>query len=563
MGNLSPIGDYEKDRMQEIITTSVTTFTKEFAMAVPLAVVQVAKEEAAADANKLPLLLNSAPVPNEILKEGRLRKAGANNDDWTERYVVCHNASENFKIEYFDGADAKAPKKGQIFPHAYWCQDFDKDDTGIYGDCGFKLAPWWYSDRRTWYFRVPEGTPEREAEVKKWREVMQVGCRYAELPTEVDAVTGICFSIALNRTRWASGMWGWYGWYGSETERFIAFIYDVIESTILRACFAKMEVPGFLRNRVVRTVCSTVRSSIDAAVKPAVTGALEASKPIMAKVKETLQAGLQPIIDAEKNLKTEVIKLVSDAAKPAVEAMGQKVMAPMMSSMFDSISRAFVASIKGWCTVMSAKADKYTDAKYFDETVIKQSERYLDYWWSENILNQAFEILYDMDNVKNPLYRYRDCLPPTFSFSDMYWNSRGELKKLMRMALYTLKMSAEGGKITDSASCQAAITAVTGKLVHDCKVVVRVLIMGLLKGLVLWLVEDEVVKPALQAVQPVVDMVKALPEPIQPLFDIQSLLKDVIDGILMASIGNLVDTGINPTYAAIDAAGAEAGAPAL
>lgn len=41
MGNLSPIGDYEKDRMQEIITTSVTTFTKEFAMAVPLAVVQV------------------------------------------------------------------------------------------------------------------------------------------------------------------------------------------------------------------------------------------------------------------------------------------------------------------------------------------------------------------------------------------------------------------------------------------------------------------------------------------------------------------------------------------
>jgi hypothetical protein len=44
MGNLSPIGDYEKDRMQEIITTSVTTFTKEFAMAVPLAVVQVGEQ---------------------------------------------------------------------------------------------------------------------------------------------------------------------------------------------------------------------------------------------------------------------------------------------------------------------------------------------------------------------------------------------------------------------------------------------------------------------------------------------------------------------------------------
>ena len=41
MGNLSPIGEAEKTRMEEITKRSVETFVKEFALAIPVAVLTV------------------------------------------------------------------------------------------------------------------------------------------------------------------------------------------------------------------------------------------------------------------------------------------------------------------------------------------------------------------------------------------------------------------------------------------------------------------------------------------------------------------------------------------
>jgi hypothetical protein len=43
MGNVSPIGDAEKTRLEELTKSILTTFVKEFALAVPLAVLQVSQ----------------------------------------------------------------------------------------------------------------------------------------------------------------------------------------------------------------------------------------------------------------------------------------------------------------------------------------------------------------------------------------------------------------------------------------------------------------------------------------------------------------------------------------
>ena len=421
------------------------------------------------------------------------------------------------------------------------------------------MSPWWYSDRRrTWYFTLPavpagQTRSEEEAakEIKSWREAFETSCQGASMPTEVeDPVMRLAFEIALEKTRWESGVWGWYCWFGSESDRLCEFIFQLCEQEILNSALSNVG-PAFMAHRICNFVKSTVRNGISAACKPAISAALAAAGPVITTISEFLAKGLEPIFEAEQGVINKVITIVSETARPTVEGLGKDKLSAIMSAMFIEIEKAFVAGIKGWHTKMMVKAEGYTNDEHFQQIVVKQTERYLDYWWSENILDESIRILYDMDNVSNPLYRYKDCLPPPLSFWDLYWMSRDTLKLLMRNAILTLKNAKPG----NNAECKAAVENVTGKLVHDAKVVLRQLLVQLLRRLLIWFVEELVIKPAKKLIEPVVETVAALPPPINQLFDLNAILVEVVDGILVQCLGNLVDASIQSCYAAIDAAG--------
>ncbi len=89
-----------------------------------------------------------------------------------------------------------------------------QSDTDTYGDKGFKLVPAWCADRRrTWYFRIPDGQPEREAKQKEWKQAFENACHRAELPTEMEPVSRFAFTVALEKTRYSAGLFGWLGWF--------------------------------------------------------------------------------------------------------------------------------------------------------------------------------------------------------------------------------------------------------------------------------------------------------------------------------------------------------------
>ncbi len=99
---------------------------------------------------------------------------------------------------------------------------------------------------------------------------------------------------------------GWYGYYGSESERLCDLIYQMCERAVLDAAFDRLSLPSFMRWKVWSVITGTVRQGIVSLCTPAISGAFEAAKPIMTAVKETCQAGLDPIFSAQNQLEAQV-----------------------------------------------------------------------------------------------------------------------------------------------------------------------------------------------------------------------------------------------------------------
>lgn len=365
-------------------------------------------------------------------------------------------------------------------------------------------------------------------------------------------MTRIAFQKALEATRWENGIWGYYCWFGVETDRVIEFIYNVVEQKVLRAAFDKFEAPAFARDRAINAAKSAVRNGITSACKASISSALAASQPVMKQIQEVCDQGMDPIFEAEHKLRTDIVALVTDTAKPALELLGGK-MQPLLEKMFGEITRGFSAAISGWNRIMTERCqEEHKDFDAFDKDAIKYTESWLGYWWSRNVLNDAYEELYKMRDESNPLFKYRDSLPNSFSFYDMYWTARERLEQTTRSALHNLR-AAKPNTMEERLS---ALRDVTAKYVHDLKVVERDLLIRLLVKIVEDPIDENVIRPAQALCKPIVDVIKALPQPIQPLFDIKTLVRDVVEGIVKSFMSALVDQSVvQNVYEPIDKAG--------
>ena len=249
----------------------------------------------------------------------------------------------------------------------------------------------------------------------------------------------------------------------------------------------------------------------------------------------------------------QVIDLVTESARPALDKLGEVAINPVLTDMVGSVTPGFTAAIAGWHTKMTQRAGRDFDGfEAFDKDVIKYSERWLDYWWSENVLEESYQKLWEIRSDSNPLYKHRDKLPSSFGTGDMYWESRDAVKMLMRRALHTLRAA----KPETKEARVTAVAQVTAKLVADAKVVERDLLIRILENVVMYAVESDIVGPAQRLVEPVAHAVKQLPSPLQPLFDVKALVADVIYGILRNAISIMVDNVYDAAAKEIDAAGA-------
>jgi len=522
--------------MNEIIQEVMGTFTKEFPIQFNISLVEHIKEEAKEKQDDDEQLLK-APIPDYVLKSGYMIKRGDVRKNWKRRWFVAKNKADNFVIEYFENEDADK-EKGLINCCGYRVDDFDPEEIEDFGkentENGIKLEP--YDDtRRKWYFNA-----ESDEDRKEWEKIFQNAVRKADPPTDPDEIIAAAFDLAYRATRYSYGYYGWYSINCTEPEMLGNLIGDILNRELMGEIYD--EIPsGPTRNQVV----STIRKIVNTAVVSAVTAGWKAALSAIAASKSAYEAAvkeaLSPVFEAEESLKTQVIDAVGGIVNPVMEDVGSRLCQPVFSAALSHISAAFVWALKGFHESMSNRVRRVGENPNCLEEETDRAQREVD-WWYSGPLGKSNDILYRM--YHSDLAAIGDCFVGGYTSYSVYYDTQDQLRDLLHNAVYTFEHI-----VSEGADANSAFTQTLTRLANDAKIYEARVLASVLLGLVNSTVDEQVIGPAKECVQPINDLI---PDPVKSFINIENMTTEVIESIVENAMEAIVMGGLGAEQEKID-----------
>jgi hypothetical protein len=522
--------------MNEIIQEVLGTFTKEFPIQFNVSLIEHIKEEAQGEDGGDTQLLDAEDA-SYILKTGFMMKRGDVVKNWKRRYFVAKNKVDNFVIEYYETEDA--PKaKGVIQPCGYKVDDFDPEEIEEFGsensDHGIKLVPY-DETRRAWYVNC-----ESDEDRKEWEKIFQNAVRKSEPPVDPDPVISAAFNAAYKATRYAYGYYGWYSINCTEPEMLGKLIGDVLNRELLDDIYDNIPA-GATRNQIVSTIKKMVVTAVTTAVNAgwkAVLSAVDASK---AAYSASVKEALSPIFEAEESIKSQIVESVGSVVNPVMEDVGARLCQPVFSASVAHISSAYVWAIKGFHEAMTARVQRVTDKPNSLREECERAQKEVD-WWYSGPLGKSNDILWRM--YHSDLSAIADCFLGGYTAYNVYYDTQDLLRKLLHNAVYTFEhITAEG---TDP---QAALAQTMTRLANDAKVFELQCLTDVMMGLVNSTVDEQIVGPAVEVVQPINDVV---PDVVKAFMNIENMTQGVIEDIVRGAMEAIVTGGLGAEQEKID-----------
>lgn len=548
MGNSfsNPLDESKQARMNEIINEVVAVFAKVFPLRYKDALIAKIKEDAQGgdeeDPNKLPAI----PDPDYPLKEGTMDKRGDVVKNWKNRFFVALNKADNYVINYMEKEGGKI--KGSINCCGYRARDFEEDEAKEYGEFGIKLVPW-NERRRTWYVKAKDAQDKEE-----WMRVFNNACNKAKPPVNKDQVLAAAFEGAYRAVRWNYGFYGWYSIAGTEAETLGGLCCDILDRELINDVIYNIP-SGPQRN----TACSIVRKTVDTAVVAAVSACWNSvvglCEGLRATLETTVKGLLTPLFEQEVALKEKIVNSISGTVNPFLSDVGGRVCRPLLKVAASSITKGFCAAIKGYADGMRGKIEQGNFAEASFESNAKWADREIEYWWSGPLekANQICWSIYTSDLAEvASLFSSGGFTPYS-----VYSSALDSIRDLTHRAHYKFTTRAvESGY----ANLTGILNEVLADMVHDAKLAEVTIINGILLDILQPSIESNVIVPCGELVQPVQDLIDAIPVPgLSDLFNLPSLVEEVIGSIVEGGVSAIVDGSKADVESAIDRAGSEIG----
>lgn len=547
MGNAfsNPLDESKQTRMNEIINEVVAVFAKVFPLRYKDALIAKIKEDAQGgdeeDPNKLPAI----PDPDYALKEGTMDKRGDVVKNWKTRHFVALNKADNFVINYMEKEGGKI--KGSINCCGYRAREYDEDETKEYGEFGIKLVP--YNERRrTWYVKATSAQDQEE-----WMRVFNNACSKAKPPVNNDEVLAAAFEGAYRAVRWNYGYYGWYAIAGTEAETLGGLACDILDREIINDVMRDIPA-GPQRN----TACSIVRKTVDTAVVAAVSACWNSVVGLCEGLRQTLETTvkslLTPLFEQEVAIKEKIVSSISDTVNPFLADVGGRVCRPLLTVASKSITKGFCAAIQGYSAYMKEKIEKgsFVEAQFASEA--KSSDRAIEYWWS-GPLEKANQICWSI--YSSDLAELATLFSDGFTPYSVYSSALDSIRDLTHRAHFKFTTRAIEAGYT---GLEAVLNEVLADMVHDAKLAEIAILNGILLDTLNPSVESNVIVPCGELVQPVQDLIDAIPVPgLSDLFNLPSLVEEVIGSIVEGGVTAIVEGSTSDIESKIDEAGAEIG----
>jgi len=334
------------------------------------------------------------------------------------------------------------------------------------------------------------------------------------------------FPIALRKTRWELGRWGWWGNGGTEEQLLSELISDELEYDIMARVYAKLPraLPWFITNKIRGGVQSTIDSMVLAAVKPAWAGMRKAVEKLRPEVEPTIRSSLEPIFKAKQDvidkMREGVMSVIEPALKEHVTPHLGKIVGIIKSPLreaFDEAQRLFEAKVDKW----EPKDD------------IKRSFWELDWlgwsWWE---LRTALD---KVDAMYEPLWALR------LVFEDIYpwhhiWKGHHKIYSTTDKAVYTFEKG-----VTESREKEGVKREVLEKFRHDGNIVIMNYYSTIMREIVLPPFEKIIHPLAKPIIEPLAD---AVPEPFKDFIDIRQMFEDLYHGVIDDSIRIILSSDV-------------------
>jgi len=533
-----PSLDAEISQAKEVMEQFLTKFAKNYSMMylVGMAKAAIKEQEKAAKGPKWELLkcLKDPEAPDR--KSGHMLKRSKHLKKWNKRFFVVHG---NWLVDYWETEEqckqGKKPRGTMNLSGMSIVRDVN--DTFINRvmelakKCNLNIddlpKPEQFPDftleihhaTRDCNFLQCESAEEHKA----WCDILD-DCRWysSSLNVRDDKIHTMIFQNALWRTRWQTGIWGW--WYSGGGEE--QFLTDCINEAILDAVMpsvdGKLTMPWAIRSKIRQTFEKNINTAVIAAVKPAWAAAYEAVKKVRDEVKGKIAEAVSPIAEAQVAMQAKIMEI---ADKPSKEAIGDKVqphLDPLLQIVFGPVNEAFKILLTSFDMALEKGRPHYKPRE--DRMYLAWNYSWNSLFWdADRKLWDLFDPLWDMRKV----------------FSDVSpWGITGKarrrLYKTMKNALYTFETRLEEAGGAEHWDRIAAETREIMK--HDCRSAIARCLGKILYGVVeqFWL--TFVIKPLRILVAPFGD---AIPDVVKQFVDPEDMLERTLNNLLLQCASNV------------------------
>lgn len=364
---------------------------------------------------------------------------------------------------------------------------------------------------------------ENADEHKAWCDILD-DCRWYSRSLNVtdDKIHQRIFQGALWRTRWQTGLWGWWASGGGEEQYITDCINEAIMDAVMPSVDGKLTMPWAVRSKIRQTFEKNINTAVIGAVKPAWAAAYEGVKKVRDEIKPKIADAVSPISEAQVAMQAKIMEM---ADQPSKDAIGEKVaphLDPLIQIIFGPVNEAFKILLGAFDKALENGKANYKPREDRMHMVWHHSWNSL-LWDADHKLWGLFDPLWDMRRV----------------FSDVSpWGITGKarrrLRKTLKNGLYTFETRLEEAGGVDHWDTVAAQTREIMK--RDCRAAIARVLGKILFGVVeeFWL--KFVVKPLRMLVSPLAD---AIPDVVKQFVDPEDMLERTLGNILLLCCSNV------------------------
>jgi len=484
--------------------------------------------------------LDSRPPRNEPLKEGFLTKESDHLKKWNKRYFVFRS---NYTVDYYDSeelahaADAKSgevgkkkrntmnlsgyhviedPNQGALVRLKRLAEKMGMDFNNLpkpkeYPPLTFEVH---HYRRPCYYLRA-----ENKEEFDQWVAQFKTACWKARGFSWDDWCHQRAFPIALRKTRWEMGRWGWWSSQGSEEQMLSEMIAEELEYDIMGRLYGKLGGPWIIRNKLRNMSLSAIDSMVLAAVKPGWAAMRKGVEVVRPKVEPVIREQLEPIF----KLENEIVGKMRESVMSVLEPLLKEHVQPHLGKIVNIIKSPMREAYGDAIGLFDEKISKWEPKGEFEKSFHDLDYFSRSYW-------QLHPALKKVDDMYEPLWLLREIFTDIYPWS-LIWKGHDSVYRHVDNAVYTWEQAMLKERNPELA--EPIKRDVIIKYRHDTDIAMMTYYMKILKTIIMPPFEALVHPVAKHIIEP---LAEAIPEPFREFIDIKQMFEDLYTGIVEDSI---------------------------